>query len=83
MTAHTIKMDNKTTRFYQGVTAATKVLDEHADVEFPDQQTRVSVFWFYAGALAAGEYGCETADDFALFVQGATTRAPRVETEEV
>lgn len=78
----TIEMDARTKRFYQGAAAATKVVEAHAEVDFPDHEVRVAMFWFYVGALAGGEYGCTESEDFEPFVLGANTRAPRKETEE-
>lgn len=79
MTDHTIHLDNKTQRFYQGAAAAARVETEHAVVEWPDHEARVSMFWFYVGALAAGEYECTTSEDFTGFALGAQTRAPQRE----
>ena len=53
------------------------MLEAHQDVEFPDHETRVRLFWFYAGALAAGDHGCETEEDFSHFILGANTRCPQ------
>lgn len=78
----TIPMEGATKRFYQGVASASEVIEAHAGSEFPDDQARVALFWFYVGAMAAGEHGCETAEDFTPFILGAQTRAPQVETEE-
>lgn len=78
----TIEMDANTKRFYQGVAAASKVTDAHAEVDFPDHQTRVAMFWFYVGALAGSEYGCTESEDFDPFLLGANTRAPRNEEAE-
>lgn len=82
MAKHTIELDARTQRFFQGAAAATEVVDAHADTEFPDQEVRVAMFWFYVGALAAGKYDCTEQEDFAAFVRGANTRAPRLEEDE-
>lgn len=78
----TVQMDGPTQRFYQGAAAANRVIDEHAAVEFPDHEARVAMFWFYVGALAAGEYECTTSEDFGSFVRGANTRAPQADTPQ-
>lgn len=69
-------------RFTQGVTAAQKVLDAHQDMPFPDQRSRVALFWFYVGALAVDEYQISEQDDFANFIHGVLTRAPSLEPED-
>lgn len=69
----TIAMQGDTLHFYQGVSAGQKVLDAHADIDFPDHETRVKFYWFYVGALGAGEYELTEFDAFAL---GAKTREP-------
>lgn len=66
-------------RFYQGVSAGSKILEAHKDVKFPDETTRRELFMFYAGALAAGEHGCTTTEDFEAFLLGVATRAPQSE----
>lgn len=73
----TIKMDNATKRFYQGAASANDVLKAHEGVDFPDHETRVRLFWFYVGALAGGEHGCQTEPDFSNFILGANARAPQ------
>lgn len=75
-TVRRIPLSPRTKRFMQGAQAAQKVLDAHKDAEFPDAQVRSNVFWFYVGALAAGEYEITEQDDFGDFVMGAATRAP-------
>lgn len=75
----TIELDTRTQRFYQGVAAASKVAEAHADIEFPDHEVKVAMFWFYVGALAGGEHGCTESEDFEPFMLGANTRAPRKE----
>lgn len=78
----TIPMDDKTKRFYQGAATAAQVLAAHEATPFPDDDTRVKLFWFYVGVLAASEHGCATQEDFSFFVQGASTRAPQIRDEE-
>jgi hypothetical protein len=78
---HTIELDNKTQRFYQGAAAGAKVQTEHAEVKWPDHAVRVQTYWFYVGALAVGEHGCKTSEDFTHFLLGAATRAPRDESD--
>jgi hypothetical protein len=68
--------DHQTQRFDQGAAAAAQVLQDQAAVPFPDPAVREQMFWFYVGVQAAGEYGCETPDDFEAFVLGVATRAP-------
>ncbi len=75
--AHTIPVDDATRRFYQGVAAGNRVREEHDSIPFPDHESRVRFYWFYCGALAAGEYGCQESDEFSNFVLGAATRAPQ------
>lgn len=78
----TITMDLRTQRFYQGVNAAQTVLDAHADVDFPDEETRVKLFFFYAGAIAVEEHKCSTEEDFTNFLLGLLTRAPQPTDDE-
>lgn len=80
----TVPMDMKTKRFFQGANAANRVLDEHQAVSFPDQASRVVLFWFYVGVLAAApdEFACTTQEDFASFLLGATTRAPSLDEDD-
>lgn len=82
MTKHTIELDSKSQRFYQGAAAAARVEEEHAAVEWPDHEAKVAMFWFYVGALAAGEFECTAQEDFTGFVLGAQTRAPQPDVEE-
>lgn len=77
----TIEMDATTKRFYQGVSAGSEVVEAHADVDFPDHETQVAMYWFYVGALAGGKHGCTDSKDFESFLLGANTRAPRNESE--
>jgi len=72
----TIPMDPRTKRFYEGVAVASQVLEAHADIAFPDDQSRVALFYFYAGALAVSEHKCSTNEDFEPFLLGLVTRAP-------
>lgn len=76
---NTIPMEGATKRFYQGVSAGSQVTDAHASTEFPNDEVRVNLYWFYVGALAAGEYECESAEDFTGFILGAQTRAPQTD----
>jgi hypothetical protein len=71
-----IRMSDDTKRFYQGVASADEVTTAHADVDFPDFQTRERMFWFYLGVMAAGEHGCRTEDELTNFIRGAVLRAP-------
>ena len=73
----TIPMDNRTKRFYQGVVTGSKVTEAHADVTFPDERTRLALFYFYAGVLAADDHECRTQEDFEPFLLGLATRAPQ------
>lgn len=73
----TVPMDERTKRFYQGVAVGTQVLDAHADVDFPDEQARLALFYFYAGALAVADHKCSTSEDFEGFLLGLATRAPQ------
>lgn len=82
MSTRTIKLDEKSQRFYQGVAAGSQVRDEHEGVEFPTFQAQRDLYWFYVGAIAAGEHGCTTADDFTGFALGANTRAPQAPRDE-
>lgn len=75
-TPRTITMDNTTKRFYQGVAAAARVREAHASTLHATRQAKSDLFWFYVGALASGEYGCESSEDFTGFILGANTRAP-------
>jgi hypothetical protein len=75
-------MDDRTKRFYQGAATGSKVIAAHADVDFPDEQTRVKMFFFYAGVLAVSEHECRTSEDFDAFVLGLATRAPSGDTHE-
>lgn len=72
----TIQLDPHTVKFHQGAAAASRVIEAHSDTEFPTFGSRLSAFWFYVGALAAGEYGCESSDEFGAFMLGAATRKP-------
>lgn len=76
MTTRTIPMDPQTQRFFQGVATGNRLVEEHADVPFPDYQTRVRTFWFFAGALAVDEHGIGESDDFTMFATGLKTREP-------
>lgn len=78
----TIKLSPDSIRFYQGVAAANEIHEAHADIKFPDFDTCSRAFWFYAGVLAGGKYGCATDEDFAAFTLGASTRAPALPVEE-
>lgn len=82
MTTIQVPMSDSTKRFYQGVASADEVRTAHADLEFPDFDTRIRVFWFYVGVLAGGKHGCESEEDFTNFVSGAATRAPRDDEED-
>ena len=67
--------------FYWGVAAGSKIRDAHDpvhDLAGSDAATRSRMFWFYAGAVAAGDHGIDGSDDeqLALFLAGAATRAP-------
>lgn len=74
-----ISISGSTQRFAQGVTAAAKVREAHAGTPFVDHEQETSLFWFYVGALAAGEHGCTEQEDFEPFILGAATRAPESE----
>lgn len=78
----TIPLNQPTQRFYQGAAVGDKVTTAHADLPFPDHKSRLALFYFYAGALAVGEYGCKTNEDFEPFLVGLATRAPQVDDEE-
>lgn len=80
--SHSIELDSKSQRFYQGAAAAARVEAEHAEVEFPDHEAKVAMFWFYVGALAAGEFECSTQEDFTGFVLGADTRRPQPDDDD-
>jgi hypothetical protein len=72
-----IPLNERTQRFYQGVAIGSRINEEHADVDFPDDRTRLALFYFYAGALAAVEHGCKEQKDFEPFLLGLQTRAPQ------
>lgn len=78
----TIPMSESTKRFYQGVATASEVLKAHEDTEFPDHQTRLSYFFFYAGAMAVDEHHCHTSEDFSNFLLGLATRVPQPPEED-
>jgi hypothetical protein len=82
MTKHTIQLDERTQRFYQGVAAGSQVREAHEEIEWPDYEIQVRMFWFYVGALATGEHGCESNEDFNGFLLGAKTREPQREVED-
>lgn len=71
-----ITLDPSAKRFAQGVTAGAKVREAHAAITFPTPIARVSLFWFYVGALAVDEHGCTEQEDFEPFILGAATRQP-------
>ena len=72
----TIPMEGQTKIFYQGVSAGAKVSEAHAELDI-DHETRVKLYWFYVGLLAAGEYKLgEKQEDIGVFVQGASLRVP-------
>lgn len=77
MSESKIEMDPPTKRFYQGVAVGQKVLDAHADLPFPDDASRLALFYFYAGALAVADHECSTNEDFEPFLLGLATRAPQ------
>lgn len=66
-------------RFYQGVAAGSEVIEAHAEIDFPDQETRLALFHFYAGVLAASKYQCTTQEDFSSFLVGLSTRTPQTD----
>lgn len=78
-----IKLDAGSKRFYEGVAVGNQVTEAHAEIDFPDHEVRMAMFWFYVGALAGGEHGCKESKDFEPFIMGANTRAPRKESEEI
>lgn len=80
--AHTIELDSNSQRFYQGAATASEVLEAHAATDFPDEDTRIRLFWFYVGAMAVAEHGCTSQADFSHFILGAATRAPQPTQEE-
>lgn len=76
-TRSTIQLDPSTVKFHQGAAAAARVIEAHSTAEFPNFAARVGSFWFYVGALASGEYGCQTQEEFGAFQIGASTCAPQ------
>lgn len=79
-TTSTIKLSDDTVRFHQGAAAGHRVTEAHSSTEFPDVASQRAMYWFYVGALAAGEYGCNEAEEFSAFILGAKTVEPTVTT---
>lgn len=71
-----IKMSPETAHFYQGVSAGSEVRKAHEAFDSEPLDVRLGLYWFYVGALAAGEYGLSTQEEFAQFIQGASLRKP-------
>lgn len=80
-TGTTIPLSARTQRFYQGVTTGQKVLDALAELPFPDHESRLALFYFYAGALAVADHECSANEDFEPFLLGLGTRAPQNDEE--
>lgn len=78
----TVPLTPRTQRFYQGVNVGQQVVEAHAETEFPDERSRLALFYFYAGALAVAEHECSTNEDFEPFLLGLQTRAPQPTTGE-
>lgn len=77
----TITLDTTTQRFFQGAAVGSTVNEGHAGTTFEDLNQQRAFYWFYVGALAAGEYGCKSAEDLGNFMLGAATREPHEDDE--
>ena len=81
---HSITIEDPS--FFQGVSAGSKIRDEHDpvhDLAGSNAAARSRMFWVYAGACAVDDYGITEPDQFALFIAGATTRAPESDTPAI
>lgn len=71
-----IRLGSGTVLMAKGTQAGRKVIEAHENSPFPDFDTRLKMFWFYVGALAAGEYRITESEEFGAFIMGAAIVAP-------
>lgn len=80
MTTTTIQLPDSSIAFYKGVAAGSAAAEQvsAAGGDKADHETRLSFFWLAVGMAAAQEPDLDLSDGDlqALFIRGATTRAP-------